>query len=403
MRGFILVEEWPVNGLDIDTGVWRPTPLRQFILKMHARCNLACDYCYMYEAADQSWRDSPRQMSAEILRRTGERIAQHARRHRLDKVQVIFHGGEPLLAGASTLARSAATLRAAMPEKTAVTFSIQTNGTLLDETALAELARENIRIAVSLDGDQATHDRHRRRPDEASSHAATVRALRLLCSGGHRPLFAGLLAVVDLNADPVGVYESLLEFTPPQVDFLLPHANWSTPPPRHGSPHNHEYGEWLATAFNRWYGAPRQETRVRLFREVIHLLLGGASETEQIGLSAAAMIVVNTDGALEQVDALRTAYAGAAQTALTVFNNDMDDALHHPAIVARQIGLAALADSCKLCPVRRVCGGGHYAHRYRRGSGFRNPSVYCCDLQYLIRHIDERLRRDLTTLRGTGL
>ncbi|MDQ4033514.1 MAG: FxsB family radical SAM/SPASM domain protein [Actinomycetota bacterium] len=402
MRGFILVGEWPVDGFDVHAIAWRPTPLSQFVLKMHARCNLACDYCYMYEAVDQSWRDSPRQMSAETLRRTGERIAQHARRHQLDKVQVIFHGGEPLLAGASTLARSATTLRAAMPEGTAVAFSVQTNGTLLDETALAELARENIRIAVSLDGDQATHDRHRQRPGGARSHAATVRALRLLCSGKHRPLFAGLLTVVDLTADPVGVYESLLEFTPPQVDFLLPHANWSAPPLRQGSPYNREYGEWLARAFDRWYGAPRQETCVRLFREIIHLLLGGASETEQIGLSAAAMIVVNTDGGLEQVDALRTAYAGAVQTALTVFDNDMDDALRHPAIVARQIGLAALADSCQRCPVRRVCGGGHYAHRYRRGSGFRNPSVYCRDLQYLIRHVGDRLRQDLTTLRDAN-
>jgi uncharacterized protein len=376
--------------------------LRQFVLKMHARCNLACDYCYMYEAADQSWRDSPLRMSADTLRRTGERIAQHARRHKLRKVDVVFHGGEPLLAGASTLAWSAATLRATMPEGTAVAFSMQTNGVLLDEPALAKLLQANIRVAISLDGNEATHDRHRRRVGGAGSHAAAVRALHLLLSDEYRPLFAGLLAVVDLSADPVNVYESLLEFAPPQIDFLLPHANWSIPPPRHGGSYDQEYGEWLVKAFNRWYSAPRQETRVRLFREIIHLLLGGASETEQIGLSAATMIVVNTDGSLKQVDALRTAYPGAIETALTVFDHDLDEVLRHPAIVARQIGLAALAESCQCCPVRLVCGGGHYAHRYRRGSGFRNPSVYCQDLQYLIRHIGDRLRRDLTALRGAG-
>ncbi|MGH3936540.1 MAG: FxsB family cyclophane-forming radical SAM/SPASM peptide maturase [Pseudonocardiaceae bacterium] len=386
----------------METVTWQPVPLRQFILKMHARCNLACDYCYMYEAAEQSWRDSPRQMSAETLQRAGQRIAQHARRHQLAKVEVIFHGGEPLLAGASMLARSAATLRATMPAGTAVAFSVQTNGTLLDEPALAELLRENIRIAISVDGGQATHDRHRRTIGGVGSHAAVVRALRLLRSDEYRTLFAGVLTVIDLSADPVSVYESLLEFAPPQMDFLLPHANWSTPPPRHGAPQDCGYGEWLAEVFNRWYGAPRQETRVRFFREVIHLLLGGASETEQIGLSPAAMIVVNTDGSLEQVDALRTAYAGAVQTGLSVFDHEMDEALHHPAIVARQIGLAALADTCQRCPVRRVCGGGHYAHRYRRGSGFRNPSVYCHDLQYLIRHVGSRLRRDLTAQRGPG-
>ena len=32
---------------------------RQFLLKVHSRCNLACDYCYVYQHADQSWRTRP--------------------------------------------------------------------------------------------------------------------------------------------------------------------------------------------------------------------------------------------------------------------------------------------------------------------------------------------------------
>ncbi|MGH3850719.1 MAG: FxsB family cyclophane-forming radical SAM/SPASM peptide maturase, partial [Pseudonocardiaceae bacterium] len=209
---------------------------------------------------------------------------------------------------------------------------------LLDESALAELLRENIRIGISVDGDQSTHDRHRRTVAGAGSHAAVVRALHLLGGNDYRSLFAGVLTVIDLSADPVSVYESLLEFAPPQMDFLLPHAHWSAPPPRHGAPHNYGYGEWLAEVFNRWYGAPRQETRVRLFGEVINLLLGGASTTEQVGLSAAAMIVVNTDGSLEQVDALRTTYSGAVQTALTVFDHDMDEVLRSSAVHHRHTG-----------------------------------------------------------------
>jgi len=31
--------------------------LREFIAKVHSRCDLARDYCYIYEMADQSWRD----------------------------------------------------------------------------------------------------------------------------------------------------------------------------------------------------------------------------------------------------------------------------------------------------------------------------------------------------------
>jgi uncharacterized protein len=33
---------------------WRPVPFREFIVKVHSRCDLACDYCYMYEMADRS-------------------------------------------------------------------------------------------------------------------------------------------------------------------------------------------------------------------------------------------------------------------------------------------------------------------------------------------------------------
>ncbi|MGH3248417.1 MAG: aKG-HExxH-type peptide beta-hydroxylase, partial [Trebonia sp.] len=41
------------------------------------------------------------------------------------------------------------------------------------------------------------------------------------------------------------------------------------------------------------------------------------------------------------------------------------------------------------------CGGGLYAHRYRTGSGFDNPSVYCGDLEKIISHVraDEAVRR----------
>lgn len=40
-------------------------PISQFVLKVHSRCDLACDHCYVYEHADQNWRRMPVAMSAE--------------------------------------------------------------------------------------------------------------------------------------------------------------------------------------------------------------------------------------------------------------------------------------------------------------------------------------------------
>jgi uncharacterized protein len=240
------------------------------------------------------------------------------------------------------------------------------------------------------------HDRTRRRPDGRGSHAAVLDALRLLTAPDFQHMFAGLLCTVDLRNDPIGAYEALLAFNPPAVDFMLPHGNWTEPPPgRDPESSATPYADWLIQVFDQWYDAPRQPTRVRLFTEIIHLLLGGASESEQVGLSPAAMVVVETDGAIEQSDILKSAYAHAPETGLHVTRDPFDAALLLPGFAARQIGPRALSPTCMDCDVRGVCGGGLYAHRYRSGHGFANPSVYCPDLYRLIRHVARRVKGSL--------
>lgn len=397
-----MANEWPVDTLDVTAlqkDGWRAVPFQQFILKLHSRCNLACDYCYMYQTGDRGWLSGPKVMVPDMIRRTCQRIAEHVRDHELGHVEVALHGGEPLLAGPVVLGDVATELRHVLPDTTALDLVVQTNGVLLSETILDVLLSHRIRVGVSADGTKEAHDRHRRYADGRGSHEQTARGLQLLGDPRYRELFAGLLCVIDLDEDPIATYESLLEFGPPRVDFLMPHGNWTTPPP-HRSPDSPDapYGRWLTTVFDRWYGTVNQETEVRLFAEIINLLLGGGSRTETVGLSPVALITVNTDGSLEQVDSLRTAYRGAATTGMNVTTNSFDDALIHPSVVARQLGLDALSDTCQQCDLRRVCGGGHYAHRYRNGSGFRNPSVYCQDLTALITHIGARVRADLASL-----
>jgi uncharacterized protein len=394
--------EWPW-GLDIAAEVsrgWQPIPFRQFVLKLNSRCDLACDYCYMFTMADQGWRSVPRTMPQSVVDQTCVRIAEHTVDHGLTSVQVVLHGGEPLLRGPEAIGHVATTLRRSIPSDVKLDLRVQTNGTRLDETMLRTLSRHQIRVGVSLDGDQNGNDRHRRYPNGRGSFGA-IRDSLLLLNRQHPELFTGLLCTIDLRNDPVITYQALLEFRPPAVDFLLPHGNWSTPPPgRHPTDPATPYGDWLAAVFDRWYAAARQETEVRLLAEMVHLILGGSSHTEAIGLSPVAVVVVNVDGAIEQVDTLRSSYAGAVATSLNVFAAPFDAALTHPGVVARQIGLAALADRCQDCRVRRICGGGYYPHRYRRGTGFRNPSVYSADLMRLIDHVTSRIQADLATIAG---
>ncbi|MGW4791366.1 FxsB family cyclophane-forming radical SAM/SPASM peptide maturase [Nonomuraea sp. NPDC004297] len=394
------LSEWPLT-LDLAAlaeGGWQPTPFRQFVLKIHSRCDLACTYCYMYEMADQSWRSRPLRMASDVVEAVAARIAEHVRGHGLTSVEVILHGGEPLLVAPEEIGRLVGTVRAAVDAQVGVT--VQTNALRLDRTYLGLFDRLDIGVGVSLDGGQQDHDRSRRTADGRGSHHKVAAGLRLLTEPPFDRLFRGLLCTVDLRNDPLETYQALLAFGPPTIDFLLPHGTWSQPPPGLGRDDGAApYADWLIEIFDRWYAAPARPAGVRLFDEIIYLLVGGRSASEQIGLSPTAMVVVETDGEIEQSDILKSTYAGAPSTGLHVFRDSFDDVLRLPSIAARQIGWEALSATCRACRVSQVCGGGHYAHRYRPGSGFLNPSVYCADLLRLITHVARTIRRDITALR----
>ena len=129
-----------------------------FLIKVASRCNLACDYCYMYEHADQTWRDQPRFMSSDTVDRLAERLAEYANDRQLHSALILLHGGEPLLAGAERLTALVDLIRSKIPE-VRVDASVQTNGLLLSEDMLGQLANSQISVSLSIDGPQ-----HAQRP-----------------------------------------------------------------------------------------------------------------------------------------------------------------------------------------------------------------------------------------------
>jgi uncharacterized protein len=340
--------------------------------------------------ADQSWRHLPKRMSQEMAEKAIERIADHAKEHGLASIDVILHGGEPLLAGAEWLAHLVETLNSRVPAQVNVTM--QTNGTLLDSPMLDTLKKLHVRVGISLDGDAEATGRHRRYTNGHSSFDAVADGLQLLDSDEFRDCYSGILCTIDTCNDAVSTYEALLKFNPPALDFLLPHANWDSPP-------GAGYAGWLISVFERWYSAPSQETRIRLFSELIQLVLGQPGAVEGLGLVPSTLIVVDTDGSIKQLDSLSSAYSGAADTGLHITSSSFDDALDHPTTIARQIGSAGLSEQCRACQVMQICGGGLYPHRYRRGEGFRNPSVYCAELLQLITYVRDRVVKDMSRLK----
>jgi uncharacterized protein len=371
-------------------------PFRQFVVKVHSRCDLACDHCYVYEHADQSWRGRPKELDSRTAAQISRRVAQHAAAHRLPEVRIVLHGGEPLLLGPRRMRETLAALHAAISPVTRLDLRIHTNAVLLTETYLDLFAEYGVKVGVSLDGDRAANDRHRRYRDGRSSYDQVVAALARLRRPEYRPLYAGLLCTVDIANDPIAVYRGLLEQAPPRVDLLLPHATWEHQPPGLHAPRDPsdprrgggEYARWLGAVFEAW-DADGRPVPIRTFESMLGALYGRPVTTEALGLDPVDLLVIETDGTLEQVDSLKTAYEGAAATGLDVWRHSLDEAAAVPGIAVRQQGIDGVSEVCRACELVRVCGGGLYPHRYRPGHGFANPSVYCSDLTQMITRVME--------------
>jgi len=344
-------------------------------------------------------------ISPETVAKAGKRIAEHARDHHLSEVRVILHGGEPLLVGVSRLASIIRALCRAIEPVCRLDLRIHTNGVRLDVEFCEVFLAEGVRVGISLDGDRAANDLHRRYLNGRSSYDQVLRAVALLREERYSPLYAGLLATIDIRSDPIAVYRALAQLDPPNIDFLLPHGTWDAPPPGKagplpdgrlpvrlaGKPGPTPYADWLAAAFGEWTDGGRR-VGVRIFESIIATTFGGVSGTESLGLAPSDVVVIETDGTIEQADSIKVAYDGAPATGLDIFRHPLDAAAAHPGIKARQRGLAGLSPICRDCPVVDSCGGGLYAHRYRTGSDFGNPSVYCTDLEKLVTHVRARLR-----------
>lgn len=366
-----------------------PIQFTTFLLKVASRCNIKCDYCYMYEHRDQSWRNQPHLMSATTRQRVADRLAEYAGETVPPRMLVIFHGGEPLLAGAPTLAAFADEIRSRLPIATKVDFSLQTNGVLLDDQALDTLGRAGIGVSLSLDGPPAANDRHRLTAAGGSTFPAVFDALRRL---ERRPdVFTGVIAVIDPAVAPEQVLEFFASRALPALDLLLPDANHlRSPQGRDAEPSL--YSEWIMRAFDLWYDQYPQ-VPLRTFDSLFATLAGLPAGTDAFGFGDVSLLTIETDGSYHDLDVLKITEDGQTALGTGVSTASISEVAGSPKLAfhRRLLTRDGLCDTCQACPVVDVCGGGSVPHRYS-SNGFANPTVYCKEMLALIEHAEHRMR-----------
>ena len=370
-----------------------PFVLDTVLLKVASRCNLNCSYCYVYHMGDDAWRNQPKRMSTE----TGAQIAEQlgaVYRAQQTPFSVVLHGGEPLLLGRKRLSELLAALRAELPSPCGL--HIQTNGLLLSEEIIDVLVAYDVGISISIDGPAETHDQFRVDHRGGASHAKVVDAIaRLRGRPDAQSLFAGVLAVIDPRTDPSAVYASLKATGAPGIDVLVRDGNWDKLPFGKAAPETIEYGVWLEGLLQA-YLADAEPPRLRLLDDLLRLTLGGSSQKEGVGLSDYGILVIEPDGEVQKNDTLKVAQAGADrfETIWNVHRDQLTDILASPIYAAYHAQQRPTSAVCQACPELAVCGGGMVAHRWRGGSGYDNPTIFCADQKHLI----AEMRRIVATL-----
>jgi len=136
-------------------------------------CNLACKYCYA---------DAGREFNLMSIE-TAKAGIDFAIQSRSRRINLLLHGGEPLLCGAEWLEEFCKHVKRARknhPEKD-IRLRMQTNGTLLTDDYCRILAANGFHVSLSLDGPKDINDKVRPfRVGGDSSTDKVINAVRLL-------------------------------------------------------------------------------------------------------------------------------------------------------------------------------------------------------------------------------
>lgn len=357
------------------------------LVKLASRCNLNCDYCYVYQMGNDAWRLQPKLMSFDTIEALGNNLAKLVQAQG-EPLSLVFHGGEPLLVGSERLERYCEELRKHVPEP--VGLHLQTNGVLLTDTILDICARYDVGISISLDGPQEVHDRHRPDRRGRASHANVMAALaRVRAHPAGAKLLSGLLCVIDLQSDPLEVYDFFKSIEAPSVDFLYRDGNHDTLPFGKESFASVEYGSWMVRMLDVYLADPKP-IRIRVLDDMLRLILGGRAVKEGVGEQDYGILVVETDGSITKNDTLKSADAADQFSQRWSVDNDLVALTTSLPFLDYHKSQRPCASVCLACPELRICGGGMPTHRWSAERELNNPSVFCADQKHLIAAMRER-------------
>jgi uncharacterized protein len=153
-----------------------PPAFHVLIKPTGAICNLDCKYCF-FLSKEMLYPGSRFEMAEDLLETYLKQLLES---HRAPDVDVAWQGGEPTLMGLDFFKRSLALVNKLKRRGQNVQYTIQTNGTLLNDEWCTFFKENNFLVGLSVDGPKELHDVYRVNKGGAGSFDQVMRGLNFL-------------------------------------------------------------------------------------------------------------------------------------------------------------------------------------------------------------------------------
>ena len=387
-----------------------------------ATCNLDCAYCF-FLSKEMLYPGSRFRMADELLE---EYIRQLIEGHRVPEVAVAWQGGEPTLMGIDFFERSIAYVEKYRKPGMQVMYSIQTNGTLIDDAWAAFFKRHDFLVGISIDGPQAMHDAYRVDKGGQPTFDKVMRGLRVLQAHGVE--YNTLTTLHHANADhPVEVYRFLrdecasnfIQFIPiiervPETAIDLvdtpvvaaepgqvstaPWSSWRDRPlyKQEGalvtdrSLRPEQYGDFLNGVFDEWVRRDVGRVYVQMFDVALANWAGEPPGLCVHSKTCGLALAIEHNGDLYACDH----FVEPDYRLGNILESPMIELVASPQQVKfGQDKFDTLPNFCRACDVRFACHGGCPKDRFlTTPDGEPGLNYLCAGFKRFFHHIDEPMR-----------
>jgi uncharacterized protein len=313
-------------------------------------CNLKCRYCFYHDVSEN--RDVK---STGIMNQTtmDNLILKACEPDQQLTITFAFQGGEPTLPGLDYFKDFISSVNQNKKASQQIIYTIQTNGTLLDQSWFTFLKQNNFLVGISLDGFKENHDALRIGHNDQLTFdlvMKTIEGLRL-----HQIEFNILTVLTSqLAKEPEKLYRFYRshDFRYAQLIPCLPRLkgqsdHFALTPELFASFYKTFYDLWLIDFEKKDY------LSVSLFDNVIPMYKG--YKPMQCGMLGycSPQFVIEADGSVYPCDF----YALDEYCCGNINTDTLDQILHHPKMIAFLREKKTMSPLCETCRFKPICNG----------------------------------------------